>query len=331
MKRCESYRPMRRMLLVGAASFAAAPALFAQQPKVFRVGWLSNEGDAGSPSFVAFRAGLRDLGYVEGRNVAIDARWAAGSSDRLEQSAVELVRANPQVIVVQSGPVAFSAKRAGATMPVVFAFSGDPVEAGLVNSFARPGGNFTGVSLLALQLVGKRMELLKEAMPALRRVAIVANPQHPGEQSERRASETAAKSLDLAVEYFGVGSAAELEEALDFIPGTRSGAIVVFPDATTMRYSERFAQFALKTRIPAVSAWAEFAERGNLITYGPNLRDSFRRLATYVDKIAKGARPADIPVELPTSVELAVNLKAAKALGITMPQSILVRADRVIV
>ena len=323
-------RAARRALLLALASFAAAPYAFAQQSGVLRVGWLSNDGSARSPSFDAFRQGLRDLGYVEGRNLTIDARWGAGSSERLAQFASELVQANPHVIVTQGGPAAFPVKRAGATMPVIFGFSGDPVEAGLVESFARPGRNFTGVSFLALELVGKRMELLKEAIPALKRVAILANPEHPGEQSELRASQAAAKSRGFAVEYFAVRSAAELEDVLDAVPGTRSGAIVVFPDATMMRYSERLAQFALKNRIPAVSGWSEFAERGNLMTYGPNLRDSFRRLAIYVDKIAKGAKPANIPVELPTSVELVVNLKAAKALGITIPQSILVRADRVI-
>ena len=183
---------------------------------------------------------------------------------------------------------------------------------------------------LSLDLVGKRMELLKEALPALKRVAILARPEHPGEQGELRASQAAAKSLGLAIDYHQVRNALELDSALAALLKSRSKAIVAFPDAGMMRNSEKIAAFALKNRIPAISGWAHFAEQGNLMTYGPNLRDAFRRLATYVDKIFKGAKPADLPVELPTTVELVVNMKTAKALGIKIPNSILVRADRVI-
>jgi putative tryptophan/tyrosine transport system substrate-binding protein len=214
-------------------------------------------------------------------------------------------------------------------MPVVFVFSGDPVEGGLVDSFARPGRNFTGISLMSTELVGKRMELLKEVMPRLRRVAVFSNPEHPGEQSELRASQAAANALGLVVEYFQVRTMAELQDVLPFV-ATSSEAIVVFPDAFTMRYSEHISQFAIKHRIPAISGWALFAERGNLMSYGPNLRDAYRRVAFYVDKILKGAKPAELPVELPKSVELVINLKAAKALGITIPQSMVLRADKVI-
>lgn len=322
----------RKLLLAFGTGVLTAPLVcFAQQPTVFRIAWLSNDRGAGnSPFFDAFRQGLRELGYIEGRNITIDARWGAASSERLAQMAAELVQSNPQVIVTQGGPAAFSIKRGGTTIPVVFAFSGDPVEAELVESLARPGRNFTGVSFLTLELVGKRLELLKEAIPSLRRVAIMANPQHPGEKSELRASQAAAKSLGIELAYFTVQSAADFKNALDAIPGTRSEAIGVFPDATMMRYSEEIAAFAIKHRMPAASGWAQFADGGNLMTYGPNQVSSFRRLATFVDKILKGAKPADIPVELPTTVELVVNLRAAKSLGVTIPQSILVRTDRVI-
>jgi putative ABC transport system substrate-binding protein len=322
----------RRGLIVAFATGALLPtSVCAQQAGVFRVGWLSSErGSEGASNFAAFREGLRDLGYVEGRNLVIDARWGEGSSERLEQLAVELVRSNPQVIVTQGGPGLQPVRRAGATMPVVFGYSGDPVEAGYVDSYAHPGRNFTGVTFLSLELVGKRMELLKETMPVLKRVAIVANPEHPGQQGELRASHAAAKKLGIAIEFFEVRNAREVENALATIQKTRSEAIVVFPDSSMARYYARFAAFAIQNRIPAVSGRASFADSGNLLSYGPSLRNAYRRLAIYVDKILKGARPADIPVELPTSVELVVNLKAAEALGVTIPRSILLRADRVI-
>ena len=273
---------------------------------------------------------MRDFGYFEGRNAVIDARWGDGSVERIDQLAADLVRSKPQVIITQGGPSTYPVRRAGATMPVVFVFSGDPVEGGLVDSFARPGRNFTGISLMSIELIGKRMELLKEVMPRLRRVAVFSNPEHPGEQSELRASEAAAKSLGLILEYFQVRTRAELEDVLPFVLTSRSQAIVVFPDAFLMRYSEYISQFAIKNRIPAMSGWALFAERGNLMSYGPNLLDSYRRVAFYVDKILKGANPAELPVELPTTVELVINLKAAKALGITIPQSVVLRTNRVI-
>jgi len=322
----------RRKLIFALSAGALLPPWAAAQPaKVLRIGWISNDRGSGSaPMFAAFRDGLRDLGYVEGRNLVIDARWGEGSSERLEQLAVDLVKSKPDVIVTQGGPATHPVIRAGATMPVVFGYSGDPVEAAVVSSLARPGRNFTGVTLLSFDLVGKRLELLKEVMPGLKRIAILANPQHPGEQGELRASQATGKALGLSFQYFQAQNAAQLEDALAAILKSRSEAMDVFPDALMVRNSERIAEFAAKNNIPAISGWAQFAEGGNLMSYGPNLRDAYRRLATYVDKIVKGARPADLPVELPTTVELVVNLKTAKAFGIKIPQSILVRADRVI-
>ena len=322
----------RRKLIFILSAGALLPHWTAaqQQVKIFRIGWLSGDRAANSPFFDAFRGGMRDLGYIEGRNLVIEARFAEGSAERLDQLAVELVRLNPQIIVTQGGPSTHPVMRAGASMPVVFGYSGDPVEGRVVNSYAHPGGNFTGVSFLSLELVGKRMELLKEALPALKRVAIIARPEHPGEQGELRASQAAAKSLGLAIDYHQARNESEFENALAAILKSRNEAIVVFPDAFMMRYSDKFSEFAAKNRIPAISGWAQFAERGNLMSYGPNLRDVYRRLATYVDKILKGAKPADLPVELPTTVELVVNLKTAKALGITISQSVLLRANRVI-
>ncbi|HUQ75173.1 MAG TPA: ABC transporter substrate-binding protein, partial [Burkholderiales bacterium] len=270
-----------------------------------------------------------ELGYVEGRNLVIEARFGEGAGpERLEQLAHELVALKPQVIVAQGGPATFPLYRTRTAIPVVMAYSGDPVEAKFAATYAHPGGNFTGMTFLSLELVGKRMELLKEVLPGLKRVAILANPEHPGQHGELRVSQAAAKDLGLVIDYFQVRGTAELDEALAAILKLRSDAIVQFPDALMMRYRERIAQFSIDNRIPAISGWAPFADSGNLMTYGPNQRAVFTRLATFVDKILKGANPATLPIELPSSVELVLNLKAAKALGLSIPSSILARADR---
>lgn len=321
----------RRILLLALASAAIVPGrVLAQRNATLRLGWLSADKDASSPFFDAFRSGMRELGYVEGRNLLIEARFAEGSSEALERFAVELVALKPQIIVTQGGPATLPVQRAGATMPVVFGYSGDPVAAKVVASLARPGANFTGISFLSLDLVGKRMGLLKEMLPGLKRVAIIANPGHPGEPDELRASQAAAKSLGLVVDYHQTRTEAELDSAFAALLKAHDEAIDVFPDAFTLRYSEKIAAFALKNRVPAISGWARFAEAGNLMSYGPNLRDVYRRLALYVDKIVKGARPAELPVELPTSVELVVNLKTASSLGVAIPQTVLLQASRVI-
>jgi len=318
------------LILLGASGLFAPGASLAQPSSIHRIGWLSNERAGVATYFDAFRSGMRDLGYVEGRNLVIEARFGEGSAERLEKLGVELVQLKPEIIVTAGGPATLPVVRAGATMPVVFGYSGDPVEAKFVDSFAHPGRNMTGMTFLSLELVGKRMELLKEAIPNLKRVAILANPQHPGDQGELRASQTAAKGLGLSIEYFQARSESELEEALAAIAKSHNEAIVQFPDAFINRYRERIAQFAINNHIPAISAWASFAESGNLMTYGPNLQQIFRRLANYVDKILKGAKPAELPVELPSTVEMVVNLKTARTLGIKIPNSILVRADKVI-
>lgn len=254
------------LLLITVALGRATTIAEAQQPTPFRIGWISAGSGSDSTAFNAFRAGLRDLGYVEGHDLIIDAHWGEGSNERTNQLAAELVRSNPRVIVTQAGTAVFSVRRAGATMPIVFGFSGDPVEGGLVDSFARPGRNLTGMSFLSLELVGKRVELLKEPIPSLKRVAILANPQHPGEKGERQASQAAIKALGLAFEYFEVRPGSDFDDALAPIAKSRSEVIVVFPDAGMIRNSPRIAVFAVKNRIPAISGWAEFAERGNLMT-----------------------------------------------------------------
>lgn len=217
-----------------------------------------------------------------------------------------------------------------APIPVVFGFSGDPVEAKMVDSLARPGRNMTGISFMVLELAGKRMQLLREVLPKLTRVAVVAHPQHAGDQAERKAAEAAAGPLGIAVQYFELRGAAQLPDVLAAVGKSNSEAVVLFPVQNVINNRERIAAWALKHRIPTMSGWAQFAEGGNLMAYGPNLREASRRMAFFVDKILKGARPADIPVEQPTRVELVVNLKAARALGVSVPQSVLLRADNVI-
>jgi putative ABC transport system substrate-binding protein len=257
-------------------------------------------------------------------------RWSSGSDERAEQLAVELARSDVRVIVAQGGPALWPLIRANPAMPIVFAFSGDPQVAGFIDSFAHPGRNLTGISFLSLDLVGKRIELLMEIVPSLKRLAVIANPEHAGEAAELRASRVAASSRGISVDYFQARSERQLEDSLAAISKSRSEAVVVFPDAILLRLRARVAAFSLQHRTPAISGWAQFADSGLLMSYGPNLRASYRRLAVYVDKILKGAKAAELPVELPTVVEFVVNQKTAKALGITIPQSILVRADRVI-
>jgi putative ABC transport system substrate-binding protein len=264
---------------------------------------------------------------MEGENLAIEIRW--GDRDRARDLAAELVRLKVDVIITQ-GPMVFGAKAETRSIPVVFGFSGDPVEAKLVTSIARPGGNLTGVTFLALELVGKRLELLRELLPRLSRVAVVANQEHPGERAEFRESQAAAERLGLKIQYVSVRTVGDFEGAFSQMERDGAEAIVAFPDLLIMRQAKAIAEFATKRRIPAVSGWPDFAVAGNLMTYGPNLDESYRIVAVYVDRILKGARPADLPVEQPTKYQFVINLKTAKALGLTIPHSVLVRADEII-
>ena len=310
---------------------AIAMAAAGQSPPVLRVAWVSPErAGSKSPNLAAFRVGMRELGYVEGKNLVIDTWWGEGSSERLEQMAGDIVRARPDVIVTGSGLAVSPMMRAGIKLPIVFVFSADPVEAKVVASFARPGGNMTGMSLFSLDLMGKRLEFLKEAMPGLKRIAIIANPEHSGEPLELKAAQEAATRLGLSYHYFPVRGESEVEQALAAIADGRDQAILAFADGFIMSFAERIAAFSITHKVAAVSGWALFVQRGNLMSYGPVIDECYRRLAVYVDKIYKGARPADLPVELPTKLELVINLKTAKALGLTIPQSLLLRADEVI-
>jgi putative ABC transport system substrate-binding protein len=320
----------RREIMIALGAGALAPFSSVAQQTTSRIGWISpNGGIYATPAFEALKDGMRNLGYAEGRNLSIDARWAEGSDERLDQYARELVASKPGVIVTQTKAV-FAVRQAGATMPVVFGFSGDPVVAQLADGFAHPGRNFTGVSMLSLELVGKRMQLLKELLPRLKRVAVIANPGHPGQEAELQTSRTAARVLGLSIDYFPISNARDLDAAFGAMQKLRPEAILVFPDNGTIQFSERIADFSSRNRIPAISGWGEFADRGNVITYGPEMGVMYRHLATYVDKILKGAKAADLPIELPTRFELVVNVKSARAIGLKIPQSILLRANRLI-
>ena len=292
------------------------------------IGWISL-ADPGR-TLDDFRAGLEALGYSGARAPRIELRIAQRDAASARAVIDELLRL-PVAMVVATGPAAPLVHRAAAgRIPVVFAFSGDPVEAGLVQNFARPGGTTTGMSFLALELVGKRMELIKQIEPKMTRVAILANPQHPGVLAERRESLAAAEQLGMQVAYVEFGSPEEFEPALQKVRLQNCQGMVVFPDAGMVARAQRIAAFALKERLLCVSGWAAFAEAGCIASYGPNLRDGYRRLAHYADRILKGAAPSSLPVELPARLETVINLKTARALGITIPHSVLLRADEVI-
>ena len=311
-----------------ALGLLAAPlAAEAQQAaKVARIGYLATNLAASPHLREAFRQGLRDLGYVEGRNVVIEYRDAEGKLERLPALAAELVALKVDVIVAAGTPAALAAKQATRTLPIVFAAAADPVTSGLVTSLARPGGNVTGLSSLAPELVGKRLELLKQAVPGVSRVAVLWQPGALGERTEKdmlKGAEVAARALGVRLQFVEARGPADFDRAFSDMTRARAGALTVLP--STMFFSERrrLVDLAAKNRLPAVYPLREFVDAGGLMSYGPNLADLFRRAATYVDKILKGAKPADLPVEQPTKFELVINLKTAKALGLTIPPSLL--------
>jgi ABC-type uncharacterized transport system substrate-binding protein len=320
---------MRRREFIMALGGAAAANVdaFAEAPRR-RVAWLGIGSGGPSPYLDALRAGLADHGWNEDRNLSLSVNWARGRED-MEDAARAVLSTNPEVVVAQELMI-YAIQPLQPTMPVVFGFSGDPVEGQLVNGLARPGGNFTGMSYLALALVGKRIEFLKEWLPQLRRIAVLAQPQHPGEPLERQASEQAAVKLGIALSYHPIKGIAALDKALMDIRDDNCDALLVFPDSTMYRASERIAEFAVAANLPSVSGWAPFAKNGLLLTYGPNIRDLYRSLARYVDRILRGTKPSDLPVEQPTTFELVINARTARALGLTLPPSLLARADEVI-
>jgi putative ABC transport system substrate-binding protein len=322
----------RRRALAAVGILLTRPAAGWAQiaPAIRRVAWFGlGPLDAPSPYLEALRAELRDLGWNESRNLAISRFTSTRAPEDFEAVVREIVAARPEVVVAQEF-AALAMLRNQATLPIVFGFSGDPVEAKLVKSFAHPGTNYTGMSYLASELVGKRIEFLKDALPHLRRLAILARPQHPGEHRERAASEEAAQRLGITVAYFPIREVAEIDKAFPTMRQERCDAVVIFPDYTMFVNRDRLARLAIEARLPAISGWASFAESGLLLNYGPNLRNLYRDLAHYVNRILRGARREDLPVELPRTVELVVNVRTARTLGVKIPPSILVRADQVI-
>ena len=316
----------RRAFLAALAALAASVPGRAQQTRartVHRIGWISTEAQP-DPFVDGFREGLRQHGYVEGQNVSMDVRHADVES--LRAALAELTQSKVAFIVA-SGP-AIRVARAVRDVPVLFAISGDPVELGLAASLARPGGNFTGLTFLSLEVAGKRVQLLKQAVPQMRRLAVLSNTDHPGERSERQATEEAARILGVEVSYAPFKGGAEIDRGLSAVHDAKADALVVFPDGATMVARRKIAQAAIAMKLPSMFGWSEYAEAGGLMSYGANQREAYVRLAAYADRLLRGARTADMPIERPTRFELVANLRAARELGITLPQATLLLADR---
>jgi putative ABC transport system substrate-binding protein len=304
----------------------------AQQPaKVAKIGWLSIGLYSGPGSTIRGLApALRALGYVEGKNIAFDYRYAENKLDRLPALADELVRLKVDVLVTPGTPAAIAAKNATRTIPIVFFRVSDPVPLGLVDSLSRPGGNVTGFTEISEVLAGKRLELFKETVPKLSRVAVLWNPQNPGNAQQWKESQLPARELGLQLHSMEVSSADKYEGAFKEAVKARSSALLVAQDALAGSNLKLIADLAIKHRLPASYPRGEFVDNGGLMSYGPDPDESLRRVASMIDKILKGAKPADLPVEQPTKFELAFNLKTAKQIGVIIPQSLLYRADKVI-
>ena len=328
----------RRAFLGGLAGGLLAAPLTAegQQPgRVARIGYLAaNLAVADPRTREAFLQGLRDLGYVEGRNLLIEYRDAAGKTERFPALAAELVALKVDVIVAAGGTLAaLAAKQATTTLPIVFAAVGNPVAEGLVTSLARPRGNVTGLSLVQQEIVGKSLELLKQAVPEVSRVALLLKPDSMPDRAKKdrlNAADVAARALSVRLQVVEARGPEDFDRAFSDMTRARAGALTVLATPVFDSERRRLVDLAAKNRLPTVYSYRSYVEGGSLMSYGPDLADSFRRAATYVDKILKGAKPADLPVEQPTKFEFAVNLKTAKALGLTIPQSLLLRADEVI-
>jgi putative ABC transport system substrate-binding protein len=325
----------RAVLGTLAAGLVTAPLAAWAQPgaKIARIGYLTTGGSAPFIAREAFGRGLRDLGYVEGRNLVIEYRDAQGKPERLPALAAELVALKVDVIVAGNTPGALAARQATRTLPIVFATSGDPVGRGLVTSLARPAGNVTGLSTFGRDLDGKRLEHLKQAAPRVSRVAVLLQPDALDEgtgEDRRKRAEVAGRALGVRLQFVEARSAGDFDRAFSDMIGAHAGALAVLGSSMFLNERTRVVDLAAKNRLPAVYTTRAFVDAGGLMSYGPDLPDLFRRAATYVDKILKGARPADLPVEQPTKFELVINLKTARALGLTVPQSLLLRADKVI-
>ena len=322
----------RRDFLTSAITIAGMPGILRAQspPRAARIGWLTAQNESSlTPYLAAMRTGFADIGYIEGRNLTIEYRFANDVLERVPELAAELVKLPVDLIIAQGSAVSEISKL-GLKIPVVFIFSADPVSAGLADSLARPRGNMTGLTFMAAELNGKRLEILRDINPDLRRVAIVANSEHRGVHLERANSEEVGRRLGLTIRYYPTPSREKLDEAFAAMAAEPPQAISLFSDGFAVQNRQRIIDFAITQRAPVIAAWPIFARSGAICSYGPRLSGSYRRLADYVDRILKGAKPADLPIEQPTTFETVVNQRTAKTLGLTIPASLLVSADEVI-
>jgi len=325
--------PRREFIRIASAAVVASRSFWplaarAQQPKkVPRIGYLS----AGSPPpNRAFWQGMREFGYVESQNILVDYRWAEGKPERLPELTADLIRLKVEVVFAFGTQAALAAKSTATTTPVIFHTHADPVEAGFAASLARPGGNLTGLTLMAPQLVGKRLALLKEALPAASSVAVLVNTTNPGMQSTLRHLEAAAQSLGVKLQILEARTPDEVESIFGSMVSHRASALYATLDPLFLDHRTRIVEFAAREQLPALYDVKPFVEAGGLMSYGPNFADSFRRVASFLDKILKGAKPADLPVLQPTRLELVINLKTSRALGLEIPPKVLALADEVV-
>jgi ABC-type uncharacterized transport system substrate-binding protein len=317
--------------LIAVYFFAFVDCALAQKPSQYRIGFLTPASAASMEARIGrFRQGLGDLGYIEGQNTAIEYRWADGKEGRLVDLAIELVRLKVDVLVSHGVLATQAAKRASATIPIVCFACGDAVSVGLVESLSRPGGNITGLTVLAPEVSGKRIELLKEAIPGLNRVAVLWNSDNPVSRPELTEAEDAARSGGLRLQSISVTKPSDFERAFSSMRADGAQAVIVLSDAMFFGNRKQIADLAAANRLPAISYTGEFAKSGTLMGYGPDLQALASRAAIYVDKILKGAKPGELPIEQPAKFELVINLKTAKALGLTVPPPLLSRADEVI-
>jgi len=315
------------VFLVGCVGMAEAQ----QQKKVPRIGFLVGASPSTNAARTeAFRQGLRELGYVEGKNIVIEYRYAEGKLDRLPDLAAELVRLKVDVIVTGGSQTTRATKQAASTIPIVMAQDNDPVGNGFVASLARPGGNITGLATLTPEISGKRLELLKETVPRLSRLAVLGTSTEPGNSQAVRETELAAGASRVQLQYLDVRDPRDIESAFHAASKERADAVLVLVSAVFNAHRTQLVEVAVKSRLPAIYTNSEYVDAGGLMTYGVSITDLFHRAATYVDKILKSAKPADLPVEQPIKFELVINLKTAKQIGLTIPPNVLARADRVI-
>ncbi len=320
------------MILTGGLLAALRPARAQRPTSIARIGFLHPASARGFDVLLqAFRDGLRELGYVEGKNLQLEVRWGEGKLERLPALAAELVQLKVDVIVAASSPSVIAAREATRTIPIVMPVSSDPVGDGLVASLAHPGGNITGLSLMAPELGEKRIQLLKEMFPKVSHaMAVLWNPDYVGMRARFEQARVAAPAVGLTVRSVEVRDTRELDAAFDVIIREHPEALLLLADPLTISQRSRIVEFAAEQRLPAIYETSNFVDVGGLISYGPSISDQYRRAATYVDKILRGAKPADLPIEQPTKFELVINMRAAKALGIKFPDSILLRADKVV-